>query len=75
MLPSFVVYRTSKIDEARFGTIREQLEQRLNNLWTQAPILYRRQNAGDYEIPLLTPKAGLETPGTTGFALHSQAET
>ena len=35
-----------------------------------SPIPYRRQNAGDYLIPTMQLRAGLETPGETGFSLH-----
>ncbi|MGO1068564.1 NAD(P)H-dependent oxidoreductase [Lysobacter sp. CA199] len=70
VLPSFVVYRTGKVDGPAFAAIRERLGERLDRLWTDAPIAYRRQNAGDYEVPALTLRPGLERPGTHGFALH-----
>lgn len=31
---------------------------------------FRRQNFGDYEIPSLRLKEGLEVPGRKGFGLH-----
>ncbi|GEB58598.1 hypothetical protein GCM10017674_05060 [Streptomyces gardneri] len=34
------------------------------------PIAFRRQNFGDYEIPSLHLKEGLEPTGRTGFGLH-----
>jgi NAD(P)H dehydrogenase (quinone) len=46
----------------------------LRGLFTDAPIPYRRQNAGDYELPSLRLKAGLEAGGTRGFALHRRAD-
>jgi NAD(P)H dehydrogenase (quinone) len=42
----------------------------MRTLATTPPIPYRRQNGGDYLIPSMTLKPGLETPGATGFALH-----
>lgn len=69
VLPPFVVYRTGKVDEASFPKIREQLGQRLDSLWTTPPIPFRRQNAGDYDIPALTLRADI-APGQTGFAAH-----
>ena len=39
-------------------------------LETTAPIAFRRQNLGDYEIPSLRLKEGLEAPGRRGFTLH-----
>jgi NAD(P)H dehydrogenase (quinone) len=69
VLPPFVVYRTSRVDDARYATVRDELGRRLDDLWTMAPIPYRRQNAGDYEIPALTLRAGI-APERSGFAAH-----
>ncbi|MEI2454401.1 NAD(P)H-dependent oxidoreductase [Lysobacter firmicutimachus] len=74
VLPSFVVYRSERVDAAQFERLRAQLHERLDGLWTQAPIPYRQQNAGDYELPSLRLKSGLEAPGTQGFRLHLRAE-
>ncbi|EGD05960.1 ribosyldihydronicotinamide dehydrogenase (quinone), partial [Burkholderia sp. TJI49] len=41
----------------------------LDALRDTPPIPYRRQNAGDYEIPALTLKAEI-APEQTGFAAH-----
>ncbi|WP_394836007.1 NAD(P)H-dependent oxidoreductase [Pendulispora rubella] len=74
VLPPVVIYRTSKMEDARFAHVREQLGQRLDGLWTDAPIAFRKQNGGDYEIPALTLKPGLE-PGdglARGFEIHLQ---
>ena len=72
VLPPFVVFRSSKMDDIRFSRTREELGKRLDGLWTDAPIAYRKQNGGDYEIPALTLKPGLEAPdgGQRGFRLH-----
>ncbi|MFT3775043.1 MAG: NAD(P)H-dependent oxidoreductase [Minicystis sp.] len=70
VLPSFVVYRTGKMDDARFARIQEELGKRLDDLWIEEPIAYRKQNGGDYDIPALTLKPGLEEPGASGLRLH-----
>jgi NAD(P)H dehydrogenase (quinone) len=83
VLPSFVIYKTSKIDDERFARVRQELGRRLDELWIEEPIAYRRQNGGDYDIPALTLRPGLEETaetggsdatggpnGVTGFRLH-----
>ena len=72
VLPPFVVYRAGKIDDAKFAELGAQLAQRLDTLATTAPIAFRAQNAGDYEIPALTLRDEL-APGQTGFAAHRAA--
>ena len=69
VLPPFVVYRTSKMDETRFVAIRDALGQRLDALATTPPIPFRQQNAGAYDIPQLTLRADL-APGQSGFGVH-----
>ncbi|WP_458762003.1 NAD(P)H-dependent oxidoreductase [Cupriavidus basilensis] len=69
VLPPFVIYRTSRIDEARFSKICDALGQRLDDLWKTAPIPFRPQNAGAYEIPALTLRPEI-SPGQSGFAAH-----
>jgi NAD(P)H dehydrogenase (quinone) len=69
VLPPYVVHRTSRVDEARFHAIRDELGQRIDTLWETPPIAFRRQNAGDYEIPELTLREDI-APGRTGFDLH-----
>ncbi len=51
VLPPFLVHRTSRIDPARFETLRDELGKRLDHLWRTEPIAYRKQNGGDYDIP------------------------
>ncbi|EJO61986.1 NAD(P)H-dependent oxidoreductase [Burkholderia multivorans] len=72
VLPPFVIYQTHRMDEARFAETRAALGQRLDELATTPPIPYRRQNAGDYEIPALTLKPDI-APGKVGFAAHLAA--
>ncbi|AJY38787.1 MULTISPECIES: NAD(P)H-dependent oxidoreductase [Burkholderia] len=69
VLPPFLVHRTSRIDEARFAAICDSLGQRLDDLWKTAPISFRPQNAGDYEIPQLTLRDDV-APDRSGFAAH-----
>ncbi|KAM5358418.1 hypothetical protein ACJZ2D_015297 [Fusarium nematophilum] len=73
VLPSFVMYRADRSDDASFKTTADELRQRLRTLSTAKPIGYRRQNGGDYEIPTLVLKPGLEDASTAGFSLHSRS--
>ncbi|AEF45563.1 Ribosyldihydronicotinamide dehydrogenase (quinone) [Serratia sp. AS12] len=70
VLPPFVIYRTDKIDSARFAAACEVLGQRLDSLWDTPPIPFRRQNAGEYHIPELSLKEHI-APGRSGFTVHS----
>ncbi|WP_175870000.1 NAD(P)H-dependent oxidoreductase [Burkholderia sp. BCC0397] len=72
VLPPFVIYRTGKMNAARFDETRAALGRRLDDLWTTPPIPFRRQNTGDYEIPALTLKEEV-APGKVGFAAHLTA--
>lgn len=69
VLPPHVIYRTSKIDEIGFTRVCEALGERLDTLWTTAPIPFRKQNAGDYEIPALTLRAEIASD-QEGFGIH-----
>ncbi|MCA8016921.1 NAD(P)H-dependent oxidoreductase [Burkholderia metallica] len=73
VLPPFVIYQTHRMDEARFAETRAALGKRLDALETTPPIPFRRQNAGDYEIPALTLKPEI-APGAVGFAAHLALE-
>lgn len=74
-LPPFVVYESGRVDAERYAQLEEQLEQRLLTLESTEPIPYRTQNGGDYELPSLVLKPGLESPGAQGFALHLRPES
>jgi NAD(P)H dehydrogenase (quinone) len=69
VLPPYLVYRTSRMDEDRYAAVRDGLGERLDALWTTAPIRFRRQNAGEYEIPSLTLKPEV-APDRVGFRAH-----
>jgi NAD(P)H dehydrogenase (quinone) len=72
VLPPFVVYRADRFDEAGFAQVAEHLRDRMAALATTPPIPFRRQNGGDYRIPSMQLRPGLEAPGTCGFALHRE---
>ena len=69
VLPPFVIHRTSRVDEVRFADIKEKLGLRLDTLWDAAPIAFRPQNAGAYDIPQLTLRADI-APDRSGFDAH-----
>jgi NAD(P)H dehydrogenase (quinone) len=69
VLPPFVIYQTSRIDETNYPEVRDALGQRLDDLWTTAPIPFRPQNSGAYTIPELTLRADIE-PEKVGFGAH-----
>ncbi|AKE10434.1 NAD(P)H-dependent oxidoreductase [Serratia liquefaciens] len=69
VLPPFVLYRTGRVDEVRFAEACNALGQRLDELEQTSPIPFRRQNAGEYEIPALTLKPDI-APGRKGFSAH-----
>lgn len=69
VLPPYLIYRTSRMDTARYARITEELGQRVDELFTAAPIRFRRQNAGAYSIPALTLKDDV-APTLSGFAAH-----
>jgi len=69
VLPPFMIYRTDRMDEARFTQTCGALGQRLDDLWKTAPIAFRPQNAGAYVIPELTLREDI-APDRFGFASH-----
>lgn len=69
VLPPCVIHHTNRLDEAGYLQVLSELGARLDTLKDTAPIAYRMQNGGDYEIPSLELKAGL-SPGRQGFDLH-----
>jgi len=69
VLPPTLVHRTSRLDEVRYAATTTTLATRLDGLFTDTPIAFRQQNAGDYEIPSCELKPDL-APGRTGFGVH-----
>jgi NAD(P)H dehydrogenase (quinone) len=70
VLPPFVLYGTDRTTGEDFPDIAKAWEQRLLTLESTEPIAFRRQNFGDYEVPSLHLKEGLEPAGRSGFGLH-----
>jgi NAD(P)H dehydrogenase (quinone) len=70
VLPPFVAYRADRFDDATFAAAERTLRQRMREPSSTPPIPFRRQNGGDYEIPSMQLRPGLEAPGARGFALH-----
>ncbi len=73
VLPPFVVYGGDRLTPEQYPAVAAAWEQRLLTLETTEPIPFRRQNFGDYEIPSLHLKEGLEPAGRTGFGLHTSS--
>jgi NAD(P)H dehydrogenase (quinone) len=73
VLPPFVLYGTDRLTAEDYASAAKAWQQRLLSLETTEPIAFRPQNFGDYEIPSLHLKPGLERPGRTGFGLHTRA--
>ncbi|MDI3379873.1 NAD(P)H-dependent oxidoreductase [Xenophilus aerolatus] len=69
VLPPFVVYRSDRMDAARLAQVQAELAARLDTLATVAPVPFRPQNAGDYDIPAMTLREPI-APGRTGFGIH-----
>ncbi|MCG8296347.1 NAD(P)H-dependent oxidoreductase [Pseudomonas entomophila] len=72
VLPPFVIHRAGRVDATAFAAACTALEQRLDGLWHDAPIPFRRQNGGDYLIPALTLREDL-APGKQGLGIHLQS--
>ncbi len=69
VLPPLVFYRTGKTDEARYAQLCEEYGSRLDTLFSAAPLPYRLQNGGDYQIPALTLKDEFAI-GEEGLKIH-----
>jgi NAD(P)H dehydrogenase (quinone) len=72
-LPPFLLYGVDRMTAEDYADVAKAWEQRLLTLESTEPIPFRRQNFGDYEIPSLQLKEGLEPKGRTGFGLHVRA--
>lgn len=72
VLPSFVTYKTDNVSADRFDDMARRLRTRLENLFTEAPIPFRIQNAGDYNIPVMTLKDEFNTH-EQGFHIHQKS--
>jgi NAD(P)H dehydrogenase (quinone) len=72
VLPSLILYRIDKCNDEDFGRAADELRERLRALSTTEPIAYRSQNGGEYTIPELMLKPGLESSKAEGFSLHTR---
>ncbi|GAA2575518.1 NAD(P)H-dependent oxidoreductase [Winogradskya consettensis] len=70
VLPPFVLHSTDRLTAQDYPEVAKAWQERLLTLATTEPIAFRRQNFGDYEIPALHLRPGLEPADRTGFALH-----
>ena len=70
VLPQIVIYQTDGRKEEGFKEAVDEVIERFDNFDSVKPINYRKQNFGDYEIPSLRLKEGLEQPGETGYSIH-----
>jgi len=70
VLPPFVLYRVDRFDDAHFASAARDLRERMRTLETIPPIPFRSQNGGDYSIPSMQLRPGLEAPGSSGFSPH-----
>ncbi len=76
VLPSFLLYDADKLSEERYEKELIVLRQRLIHLFSDKPIPYRLQNGGDYHVPSLWLREGLEHGNeSTPFALHKRSES
>ncbi|WP_067564884.1 NAD(P)H-dependent oxidoreductase [Nocardia acidivorans] len=70
VLPPFVLHGTDRLTEQDYPDVAKAWKERLLTLDSTDPIPFRPQNFGDYEIPSLHLKHGLEPLGRKGFELH-----
>jgi len=70
VLPPHVLYATNRLSSEDFSVAAKSWQRRLLTLADTEPVPYRRQNGGDYELPSLVLRDGLEAEGDKGFGLH-----
>jgi NAD(P)H dehydrogenase (quinone) len=76
VLPSFLLYDAEKLSNERYEKELIVLRKRLIHLFSDKPIPYRLQNGGDYHVPSLWLREGLEHGNeSTPFALHKRSES
>lgn len=64
------MYGTTRVSPEDFADAAKVWEQRLLSLEETDPIPFRERNGGEYELPSLRLREGLEAPGGKGFGLH-----
>ena len=70
-LPPVVITGAVHLGEEGYADAVARLRSRLETLEETEPIAYRKQSGGDYDEDRRL-KPGLERPGTTGFAIHTE---
>jgi NAD(P)H dehydrogenase (quinone) len=70
VLPPFVLYRADRMGSADFEAAAERLRGRMQTIADTPPIPFRSQNGGDYIIPSMQLRPGVEHPHAAGFDLH-----
>jgi NAD(P)H dehydrogenase (quinone) len=70
VLPPFVIYQAARLDEHAFATQDQLFRGRMRDLFATTPIPYRHQTSGDYDIPSMKLKEGIEKGNKQGFSLH-----
>ncbi|CAB4256337.1 NAD(P)H-dependent oxidoreductase KABA2_09S02354 [Maudiozyma barnettii] len=70
VFPPVVIYRTDGRREEGFQEAVDLVKERFDNFDSVKSINYRKQNFGDYEIPSLRLKEGLEQPNESGYDMH-----
>ncbi len=69
-LEPFAVYGSASLPEEEFAAAAEAYGRRLDGLFTEQPVPFRRLDGGDYGRTDMRLREGLERPGTTGLGLH-----
>jgi NAD(P)H dehydrogenase (quinone) len=68
VLPPFTVYQADHLEAAQWASVGEGFKARLDGLFTDEPIPFRRQNGGDYDAQqVLKPGLG---DGAAGTRIH-----
>ncbi|MFE2108373.1 NAD(P)H-dependent oxidoreductase [Kitasatospora sp. NPDC059463] len=68
-LEPFAAYGTVGLPEEEFEAVAEAYGRRLDGLFTEEPVPFRRLDGGDYGRDMRL-REGLERPGTSGPGLH-----
>ncbi|MFB6891642.1 NAD(P)H-dependent oxidoreductase [Kitasatospora sp. NPDC056327] len=70
-LEPFAAYGTVALPEEGFAAVAEAYGRRLDGLFTEEPVPFRRLDGGDYERDMRL-KEGLGRPGGRGLELHTR---
>ncbi|KAG0672100.1 hypothetical protein C6P45_004115 [Maudiozyma exigua] len=70
VLPPVLIFRVDSRRETVYQQAERDVLQRMDDIETIKPINYRKQNFGDYAIPELRLKDGVENSTQTHFDIH-----